>query len=252
MKTLRMLTMAVVMGLSFAARAATPPPAENPEPAKTHPIPGPAEKVEPKDPAAAPAASGEVHAAEPVKAEAGESKASMDFLIAPKLGFFKTTTSMSGAFYAGLEAGVITPLLDKKLGVVFEANWHRPNQAGALSSPQLTAGDASYSMKTDELALMLSAIYRQPELLVKELTVYGGLGPGMFLHKVTSEAFGSTYTETSTTFGLQLLAGAEYQLGPGGAFLELRYHYTGVDMTITGQSNLGGFLAAGLGYRLKF
>ncbi len=56
--------------------------------------------------------------------------------------------------------------------------------------------------------------------------------------------------EKEGTVGFQLLGGAELRLGPGGLFLEAHYHFTNVDFLTTGNVNVGGFLAASLGYRL--
>ena len=50
--------------------------------------------------------------------------------------------------------------------------------------------------------------------------------------------------------GFQLLGGLEYKLGPGGVFAEVHYHFTRVGFLTTGDVNIGGFLAAGVGYRL--
>ena len=66
-----------------------------------------------------------------------------------------------------------------------------------------------------------------------------------------TQSFGSTYIETEGKLGFQLQAGADYQLGPGAAFLEFRYHFTNVDFVATDNANVGGFLALGAGYRLR-
>ncbi|HEX5746250.1 MAG TPA: outer membrane beta-barrel protein [Archangium sp.] len=166
-------------------------------------------------------------------------------LLAPKLGFFKTTTPLNGAFFLGAEAGYLTPLLDNRLAIVAEFNFHQPDVRGTLSDPQLP-GDAPYTLTEREMAILLSAVYR----FEGTLTPYVGAGPGLYLHRAQAEAFGSTYTETEGTLGFQLLGGLEYKLGPGGAFAEVHYHFTRVGFLTTGDVNIGGFLAAGVGYRL--
>jgi opacity protein-like surface antigen len=166
-------------------------------------------------------------------------------LLAPKLGFFKTTTPLSGAFFLGAEAGYLTPLLNNRLAIVAEFNFHQPNVSGTLSDPQLQ-GDGAYTLTEREMALLLSAVYR----FEGTLTPYVGAGPGLYLHRARAVAFGSTYTETEGTVGFQLLGGLEYKLGPGGLFAEVHYHFTRVGFLTTGNVNVGGFLAAGVGYRL--
>jgi opacity protein-like surface antigen len=166
-------------------------------------------------------------------------------LLAPKLGFFKTTTPLSGAFFLGGEVGYLTPLLDNRLAIVAEFDYHQPNVSGTLSDPQLQA-DGSYKLTEREMAVLLSAVYR----FEGTLTPYVGAGPGLYLHRAKAEAFGNTYTETEGTVGFQLLGGLEYKLGPGGLFAEVHYHFTRVGFLTTGDVNIGGFLAAGVGYRL--
>ena len=166
-------------------------------------------------------------------------------LLAPKLGFFKTTTPLSGAFFLGAEAGYLTPLLGNRLAIVAEFDFHQPDVRGTLSDPQVQ-GDASYTLTEREMAILLSAVYR----FEGTLTPYVGAGPGLYLHRAQAEAFGSTYTESEATLGFQLLGGAEYKLGPGGVFAEVHYHFTRVGFLTTGDVNIGGFLAAGVGYRL--
>lgn len=168
-------------------------------------------------------------------------------LLAPKLGFFKTTTPLSGAFFLGAEVGYVTPLLNNRLAIVAEFDFHQPNVKGTLSDPQVQA-DGAYTLTEREMAVLLSAVYR----FEGTLTPYVGAGPGLYLHQAKSEAFGNTYTETESNVGFQLLGGLEYRLGPGGLFAEVHYHFARVDFLTTGDVNVGGFLAAGVGYRFRF
>jgi hypothetical protein len=171
-------------------------------------------------------------------------------LLAPKVGFFKSTTPLEGAPYFALEAGYVTPLLHRRLAIVVEGSFHQPKVSGTLRDPQLTLGDEEYRLTEREIAILLSAVYRF-EGALGSITPYAGAGPGLYLHQVTAQAFGATTVEKEGTVGFQLLGGAELRLGPGGFFLEAHYHFTQVDFLTTGQVNVGGFLAAGLGYRLR-
>ncbi|WP_224367768.1 hypothetical protein [Hyalangium versicolor] len=183
----------------------------------------------------------------PATAESSEGNS---ILLAPKLGFFKSTTPLGGAPFFGLEMGYITPLFERRLAIVLEGNVHLPKVSGTLSDPLLTRGDAPYQLTEREIAFLLSAVYSF-EGALGSITPYAGLGPGIYLHQATTQGFGATTVEKEGTLGFQFLGGAELRLGPGGLFLEAHYHFTQVDFVTTGDVNLGGFLAASLGYRLR-
>ena len=173
------------------------------------------------------------------------------FMLAPKLGLFEPTTRLSGAFFLGLEAGYVTPALDNHLAIVLELDWVRPRASGAVSDPRVVAGDGAYNLGNAEVGVLLSAVYRLEDVIAG-LTPYGGLGPGLYFHRTATQAFQNQYVETEGRLGLQMLAGADYTLGPGAAFVEFRYHLARVDFVSTGGANVGGFLALGAGYRLRF
>jgi len=178
-----------------------------------------------------------------------------DILLAPKVGFFKSTTPLEGALYLGAEVGYVTPFLDRKLAIVLEGAWHQPRYASSVTDPRLTvdgaSADGAFTLVERELSILLTLVYRA-EGLLGPVTPYGGVGPGLYLHHATITAFGSTWRESEGTLGFQLLAGAEYGLGPGAAFFEAHYHFTNIDFLSTGKVNVGGFLAASLGYRFRF
>jgi opacity protein-like surface antigen len=172
------------------------------------------------------------------------------FLVAPKLGLFEPTSRLSGAFYAGAEVGYVTPALDDRVAVVLELDWVQP-RASLSSADSRLLSNGSYSLGNSEIGVLLSGVYRFEDL-ISGLTPYGGLGPGLYFHRTATNAFGNRYVETEGKFGFQLMAGADYTIGPGAAFLEFRYHFSRVDFLSTGNANVGGFLAAGAGYRLRF
>ena len=172
-------------------------------------------------------------------------------LLAPKIGFFKSTTPLGGAPFFALEVGYVTPLLDRRLAFVVEGHYHQPKASGTLSDPQLTlGGEREYQLTQREIAILLSAVYRF-EGALGSITPYAGVGPGLYLHQATTQGFGANTIEKEGTLGFQLLGGAELRLGPGGLFLESHYHFTRVGFITTGSVNVGGFLAASLGYRLR-
>lgn len=173
------------------------------------------------------------------------------FMLAPKLGLFEPTSRMSGAFFMGFEAGYLTPALDDKLAVVLEVDWVRPRAAGAVADPRVIGPTQTYTLGNSEVGFLLSAVYRA-EGLLPMFTPYGGVGPGLFLHRTATNSFGSTYIETESRIGVQALAGGDLALGPGAGFIEFRYHFSRVDFLSTGATNVGGFLALGFGYRFRF
>ncbi len=173
------------------------------------------------------------------------------FMIAPKLGLFEPTSRLSGAFFVGVEVGYVTPALDDRLAVVLEVDWVRPRASGTTTDARLVGGDTAYSLGNAEVGALLSAVYRFEDV-VAGLSPYGGLGPGFYYHRAATNAFGNQYIETEGRFGFQMMAGADYTIGPGAAFVEFRYHFSRVDFLSTGNANVGGFLAFGAGYRLRF
>lgn len=177
-----------------------------------------------------------------------------NILLAPKVGFFKSTSPLEGDLYMAAEVGYLTPLLERRLAVVLEVNYHRPERSGTLRDPQLAnlgeAVEGTYTLAEREVGFLLSAVFRFDRAW-GPVTPYVGGGPGLYLHRATVDAFGSTSSESGGNWGLQALAGAELPLGPGGAFLEAHYHFAPLDFLSTGDVNVGGLLAASVGYRLR-
>ena len=173
------------------------------------------------------------------------------FMVAPKFGLFEPTSRLSGALFLGIEAGYLTPALDDHLAIVLEVDWVRPHATGSVSDSRVVAGDGYYDLGNAEVGVLLSAVYRFEDA-VPRLTPYGGFGPGLFFHRTSTQAFQNTYVETEGRVGFQLMGGADYTLGPGALYGEIRYHFTRIDFISTGHANAGGFLALGAGYRLRF
>src|SRR5260221_6719430 len=233
--TLALMLLVPAVALAQTAPAKPDAPAAKPAPAAAAPAAA--------APAAAPKKADSVSA--PVKTTKGR------LLVAPKLGLFEPTSRLSGAFFAGIEAGYLTPALADRLAVVLELDWVRPRASGSVADPRVVSGDGAYNLGNAEVGVLLSAVYRMEDA-VPGLTPYGGLGPGLYFHRTATQAFQNTYIETEGHVGFQLMAGADYTLGPGAAFVEFRYHYSKVDFLATGNANVGGFLALGAGYRLRF
>ncbi|MBJ6759679.1 outer membrane beta-barrel protein [Myxococcaceae bacterium JPH2] len=179
-----------------------------------------------------------------------ESASSFAFL-APKVGLFKSTTRLSGDLFMGLEVGYLLPVLQRRLALVAEVNYHRPEHTGTLDDPRLSASsDHRYTLAEREVGLLVSAVFRFDEAW-GPITPYVGAGPGLYLHRATVEVLGETASESGGRWGLQLLGGAEVTVGPGGLFVETQYHLAPLHFLTTGDVNVGGFLAASLGYRIR-
>jgi len=218
-------------------RACVPcPPAKKPKPRVD-----PAEQEEPAGPPVA----------LPDRPEASSRRRQQSALLfAVKTGLFQPTSRLGGALYVGAELAYVPPGFRQALAAVLELDWVRPQTGGALGDPRLVGG-GSYEMSDQQVGVLLSAMYRAQDLFVPGLTPYAGLGPGLYFHRASVTAFGSTNVETATKLGFQLAAGSDYRLGPGAVFAEVRYHFARVDFRTTGDANVGGFMAMGLGYRLK-
>jgi opacity protein-like surface antigen len=173
------------------------------------------------------------------------------FLVAPKLGVYVPTSALSAAPMLGVEVGYVTPALGDRLAVVLELDWARPRTSGQVSDPRLSNSPQPWALGNATVGLLLSAVYRLEDV-IPGLSPYGGAGPGLYFHRAAMVAFGNQYLEKEGKLGFQVFAGADYAVGPGAVFLELRYHYAGIDLLSTGDANAGGFVLPGVGYRLRF
>jgi hypothetical protein len=83
----------------------------------------------------------------------------------------------------------------------------------------------------------------------KRLHPYVGVLPQIFLLRATGTSFGLENSQGDTKFGFAGLLGGQFDLGPGGIFLEAGFQYAGLEHKLTGPSNLGA-VTIGLGYRI--
>src|SRR5215470_6065894 len=126
------LLAAVVVASAARAQEAPAPAAPAPAPAPL-PEPAPAATARPATPAA---------------------------YFAPKLGAFIPTSRLKTAFFAGLEAGWVPPVLDGALSVQLDLSWTRPKASGTLADPQLRATDTTWQLGEAQFGVQLSAVYR--------------------------------------------------------------------------------------------
>jgi hypothetical protein len=117
----------------------------------------------------------------------------------------------------------------------------------------------AYSFHLDEQALLIGVpiTYRffAPD---QAFTPYAGVLPEVFLLGTKTTSFGLSNTQGDVRFGVAVLLGGQYRVGPGSLFLDLAFQYAGLGakdptsgLSLTGASNLGAFTAA-VGYRMGF
>jgi opacity protein-like surface antigen len=83
----------------------------------------------------------------------------------------------------------------------------------------------------------------------KRLHPYFGVIPQIFLLRATTTAYGLENNQGDTKFGFAGLLGAQFDVGPGGVFLDAGFQYAALEHKLTGMSNIGA-VTIGLGYRV--
>lgn len=156
-----------------------------------------------------------------------------------------------------LEVGVMPPMeaLGNPLEIAVLARYTQPGAAGDGSDGNLgeTGGESySWDLTQRTLTLDLVGIWRFRDLAAK-LDPYGLIGPRVNFMETTMTAQGNgsqfgEVKETNVEFGLVLGGGVDYQLGPGTLFGELKFGWSNLDQTLTGNTNAGAFVLD-VGYR---
>ncbi|MFW6052174.1 MAG: hypothetical protein ACODAU_13430 [Myxococcota bacterium] len=154
-----------------------------------------------------------------------------------------------------LEAGVMLPVADRRLGLMFEAAWAPPGVSDGKTDPRVgeDGGEWDFDVTTHEVKLSLGPMFRflpPGETFVP----YIGALARMYLIRTNvngtgdGQSFGEN-TEVSTELGFVGLLGGELQLGPGAALLEVSFGWSDLPHRITGDTSTGA-LSVLLGYRL--
>jgi opacity protein-like surface antigen len=172
------------------------------------------------------------------------------FAVAPSVGLTVPTSDLNPTVVGGLEVDYALPVLDRKLVLAVDAAISQPSHSGAGEDPR--TGPYTYSIDATELKLSLDVIYRlrgAAERLVQYLGV-GGVLHLLQATETTSTAPGEN-TEQSTEAGFELVGGVDVRLGAGLLLVEARLVYTGLDHTLTGETNAGNVMI-GVGYRFTF
>jgi hypothetical protein len=108
-------------------------------------------------------------------------------------------------------------------------------------------GAYSWDLVEETVTIGLPISYRL--LPDKRIHPYIGVQPQVFLQRATTTSFGLENSQGDTKFGFAGLLGGQFDVGPGGIFLEAGFQYVGLEHRLTGKSNLGA-VTIGLGYRI--
>lgn len=205
-------------------------------------------------PAEAPDARGAVGTDDTsVKKQAGAGgRASLPTIgVAPRVGLTIPTSKLGAFVIAGLSADYYLPVLNTQLSIGLDLAWSRPGYTGKINDARV-GGAHDYDITVNQLKIALDIIYRiLPH--AETLNFYGGIGGGALLMRAKEDApfIAGKQKQQSTAFTFELLVGADYRIGPGLAFAELRYAYAPLGYELTGDSN-AGHVDVFAGYRLTF
>jgi hypothetical protein len=178
-------------------------------------------------------------------------------LIGGKIGGIASFNGLDPFVHGALELGYVFPVLDRGLGAYLQLEYSAPSTDGHVDETfereRVPSGGYDWTLMQKELVLAPTFLYRMT-FLSDWLTPYAGLALRIYLLETTvnGKAGDQTIddtTEQSTTWGLGLPLGAEFELGPGGVTAELMLQWGPLEHTLTGNSHLGG-ASLFVGYRL--
>jgi hypothetical protein len=164
-----------------------------------------------------------------------------------KVGAAVPTSKLGATPWIGLDVELPLPMVAPFISLALEGLYAQPSLSGTLTSTA-AAAPVAYTLEQRVLALALQALAQVP---VGPVRAYGGLGWGVYSLRAKTTALGAAQTASQTRGGLQARAGAGYALGAGEAFGEVRYDWSLLRFTTTGESNAGA-VALGFGYRAFF
>lgn len=231
-----------------SASASEPPAGSPPAPEATAPAPAPA---------TAPAPVGEQAQAAPsqeaLAAASRDDNSRASIIISAKAGGLASFGGLAPFGIWGLDAGFILPVQQRRLAIMVAFDYTQPTQTGTEMDPRVASGSYTWHLTEQQVHIMPALYYRATQF--GRVVPYGGIGPRIELLrskvKGTSTPTITQTSESSTTVGVGLPVGAEFQIGPGCALAELLLTYGNLDHTATGLSNTGG-AALSLGYRFVF
>jgi len=190
-----------------------------------------------------------------------DSKADIGLVLGGKVGagLGKPWSDFGATPVFELELGYAPKLgdtLGRALEIFLIGQYAQPGLDGKAKQPDpRLPGDAqaSYDVTQQMLSLSLGALYRF-DVGMPILMPYGGLGARMYMldtnvkGSVAGEKF-SENNEQQTDFGLVLLGGVDFFVGPGALLAELSFGWAQLDGFVMRDTNLGA-LSLAVGYRV--
>ena len=164
----------------------------------------------------------------------------MSMHLGPRVAFFYNLGEVQTARF-GAEFGYRPPWWDRRLGIILSAGYYTATTSVSDSN------GLSVDSRLHAVPIELVGIFYFPIGLVDPY-----LGGGMSLDVIRSSISLDSHPDLGRTdfeIGFVVVAGAEMTLGPGAAFLELRYAYTTRSGGLV-ETDPGG-LTAGAGYRIR-
>lgn len=138
--------------------------------------------------------------------------------------------------------------LDRRLVVGLELGYATTRAGGDVDEAGLPPGQ-NYRVSVTSMPIAADVLWHQPAG-----PVWIAAGAGLVAAPVTvkSAAGGGTNTERSTAMGAELIAGAEYPLGPGAVAADVSFRFLSASgLKATGAGNLAG-PGLRVGYRIAF
>jgi hypothetical protein len=175
--------------------------------------------------------------------------------LTPKVGFLAPPSAFGTTAVLGGELLIYMNPRSRAFAAVLEATYAGPSLRGQRQDATLESGRFDYALDADTVALSALVHYTHRRGLPPGLSLHGAIGPrvaGVFASETVG--YGGTDpttrggSESATGFGVAVLSGASYRIGPGDVMAELRFAYAPVRMRLTGDVGLGGFGLA-VGYR---
>jgi opacity protein-like surface antigen len=169
------------------------------------------------------------------------------FLGAGKVGGILPFSGLGPFVNFGVELGYVFGGTGRSIGALLDVSYTAPPADGTQSEdfdpPRVEGGEYEWKLVQKQLVLGPTFLYRFTMLELDPLTLYGGIGPRVYLleSKVEGSAGGEPFGETperSTKLGVGVPLGVEYALGPGGLLAELLFQWGPLNHRVTGDAHL--------------
>lgn len=177
-------------------------------------------------------------------------------LLAGKAGGVLPFSDLGLMAAGAIELGFVFGGTGRSIVALLDISYTAPSAEGNAEDSRLQppgdSGDYSWTLTQKQLTLQPTFVYRFTDL-VEPFVPYAGIGPRLYLLESVIEGTAGDSklpesVEQSTSFGFGIPLGCEFELGPGGLFVELLFQWGPLAHKITGDSHLGSS-TVWLGYR---